>query len=166
MAAMMGKVSAQGNLFGGDCQHLDYVGRTTFYGWLATEGPRVYPDEDSRTFYALEHGFSRYFADVSLKGGAELDWESESERVAFLTGLVVDVRRALTLARSLLESADSFCGSRCGSAQDVREAMQLLEQLVDQDIEVRDDEHAHNSAPPIFTPPTASVRRSNTGSHA
>lgn len=284
--AMMGKVSAQGNLFGGDCQHLDYVGRTTFYGWLATEGPMVYPDEDFRTFYvldngrksvppsrmmrmvllqwyekvsddeaierakydlrwkaalgvedheglcakftlqtfrgklllnergrailarsvktcraagvlrgrkirasidtspiigrgavkdtynlvadgmvkllgalaafetpllepvdarryALEHDFSRYFADVSLKGGAELDWDSESERVAFLTGLVVDVRRALTLARSLLASSDSFCGPRCGSAQDVREAMQLLEQLVDQDIEVRDDEQAH-----------------------
>jgi hypothetical protein len=32
MAAMMGEVPAQGNLFGGDCQHLDYVGRTTFYG--------------------------------------------------------------------------------------------------------------------------------------
>jgi len=53
---MMGEVSAQGNLFGGDCQHLDYVGRTTFYGWLATEGPRVYPDEDFRTFYVLDNG--------------------------------------------------------------------------------------------------------------
>lgn len=53
---MMGEVSAQGNLFGGDCQHLDYVGRTTFYGWLATEGPRVYPDEDFRSFYVLDNG--------------------------------------------------------------------------------------------------------------
>lgn len=283
---MMGEVSAQGNLFGGDTQHLDYVGRTTFYGWLATEGPRVYPDEDFRSFYVLDNGrksvppsqmlrmvllqwyekvsddeavertkydlrwktalgiedheglcakytlqtfrgklllneggralllrsvkvcreagvlrsrrirasvdtspiigrgavkdtynlvsdgmvkllrglaafetplleavdargyaashdFSRYFAEVSLKGGAELDWDSESERVAFLTGLVVDVRRALALARSSLASAGSSCGMRAGSAEDVRTAMQLLEQLVEQDIEVRDDGQAH-----------------------
>jgi hypothetical protein len=277
---MMGEVSAQGSLFGGDRLHLDYVGRTTFYGWLAAEGPRVYPDEMFRSFYVLDNGrksvppsqmirmvllqwydkvsddeaierakydlrwkaalgvedheglcakftlqtfrgklllhekgrellqgsvkvcrasgvlrsrkiraaidtspiigrgavkdtynlvadgmgkllgalaaletpllepvdvkgyagrhdFSRYFAEVSLKGGAELDWDSQTERDAFLTGLVVDVRRALTLARSLLESAEPFSGPRCGSANDVREAMGLLEQLVDQDIEVR-----------------------------
>ena len=42
--------------------------------------------------YAGRHDFSRYFGDVSLKGAAGLDWDSESERVAFLTELVVDVR--------------------------------------------------------------------------
>ena len=242
---MMGEVPAQGNLFSGDYQHLDYVGRTTFYGWLGTDGARLYPDEDFRSFYVLDNGrpsvapsrmmrlvllqwydkvsddeavertkydlrwktalgiedheglcakftlqtfrgklllnergrailarsvkacrkagvlrsrkirasvdtspiigrgavkdtynlvadgmakllgalaafetpllesvdvngyagkhdFSRYFGDVSLKGAAALDWDSESERVAFLTELVVDVRRALGLARSLL----------------------------------------------------------------
>jgi transposase len=92
--------------------------------------------------YAGRHDFSRYFADMSLKGGAELDWDSQTERDAFLTGLVVDVRRALTLARSLLESAESFIGPRCGSANDVRDAMGLLEQLVDQDIEVGGDGQA------------------------
>ena len=279
---MMGEVPAQGNLFGGDNQHLDYVGRTTFYGWLGTDGARLYPDEDFRSFYVLDNGrpsvapsrmirlvllqwydqvsddeavqrtkydlrwktalgiedheglcakftlqtfrgklllskrgrailarsvkacreagvirsrqirasmdtspimgrgavkdtynlvadgmakllvalaafetpllesvevksyagqhdFSRYFGDVSLKGAAELDWNSESERVAFLTELVVDVRRALGLARSLL-AADALIGPRCGSSADVRAAMQLLEQLVDQDIEVHDDQ--------------------------
>jgi hypothetical protein len=53
---MMGRVLTQGNLFGGDCQHLDYVGRTTFYGWLAAEGGRVYADEDFRGFYVLDNG--------------------------------------------------------------------------------------------------------------
>ena len=282
---MMGEVAAQGNLLAGDYLHLDYVGRKTFYGWLATEGPRVYPDGEFRDFYVLDNGrksvppsqmirmvllqwhdkvsddeavertkfdlrwktalgledhealcakftlqtfrsklvlsergrlilersvkvcreagvlrsrkigasidtspilgrgavkdtynlvadgmvkllgalaafetpllapvdakryagghdLSRYFADVSLKGGAELDWDSVSERNAFLTGLVVDVRRALALARSSLEAATSSCGPRCGSAEDVRAAMQLLDQLVDQDIEVRDDGQA------------------------
>ena len=53
---MMGEVPAQGNLFGGDYQHLDYVGRTTFYGWLGTDGARLYPDEDFRSFYVLDNG--------------------------------------------------------------------------------------------------------------
>ena len=282
---MMGEVAAQGSLLTGDYLHLDYAGRTTFYGWLATEGPRVYPDGDFRELYVLdngrkpvppsqmirmvllqwydkvsdeeavertkydlrwktalgiedheglcvkftlqtfrgklllsergrailersvkacreagvlrsrkirasldtspiigrgavkdtyhlvadgmvkllgaraafetpllepvdakryagEHDLSRYFADVSLKGGADLDWDSESERIAFLTGLVVDVRRALALARSSLASGASSCGPRCGSVENVRAAMQLLDQLVDQDIEVRDDGQA------------------------
>lgn len=282
---MMGEVAAQGSLLTGDYVHLDYVGRKTFYGWLATEGLRVYPDKDFEGFYVLDNGrksvppsqmmrmvllqwydkvsdeeavertkydlrwktalgiedheglcakftlqtfrsklvlskrgrdilkgsvkvcrkagvlrgrkirasvdtspiigrgavkdtynlvadgmvkllralaafetpllesvdargygashdFSRYFADVSIKGGAELDWDSESERVAFLTGLVVDVRRVLALARSCLALAGSSWGTRAGSDEDVRAAMQLLEQLVDQDIEVREDGQA------------------------
>jgi len=282
---MMGEVDAQGSFLSGDYLHLDYIGRNTFYGWLATEGPRVFPDKDFEDFYVLDNGrksvppsqmmrmvllqcydkvsdaeavertkydlrwktalgledheglcakftlqtfrsklvlsergrdilntsvkvcreagvlrsrkirasidtspiigrgavkdtynlvadgmvkllralaafetpllepvdargyaaghdFSRYFADVSTKGGAQLDWDSQSERVAFLTGLVVDVRRVLALARSCLASAGSSCGTRAGSAEDVRGAMQLLEQLVDQDIEVRDDGQA------------------------
>jgi hypothetical protein len=282
---MMGEVEAQGSLLTADYVHLDYVGRKTFYGWLATEGIRAYPDKDFEGFYVLDNGrksvppsqmmrmvllqwydkvsddeavertkydlrwktalgledheglcvkftlqtfrgklmlskrgrailngsvkvcrkagvlrsrkirasvdtspivgrgavkdtynlvadgmakllralaafetpllepvdargyaashdFSRYFADVSIKGGAELDWDSESERVAFLTGLVVDVRRVLALARSSLELAGPSCGMRAGPDEDVHAAMQLLEQLVDQDIEVRDDGQA------------------------
>jgi len=112
-----------------------------FRALAAFETPLL--EEVNAQRYASEHDGSRYFAEASLKGGAELDWDSESDRVAFLTGLVVDVRRALALARSSLESTQSFCGPRAGSSEDVRAAMQLLEQLVDQDIEVRDDGQAH-----------------------
>ena len=53
---MMGEVSAQGNLFGGDHLHLEFVGADSFYGWLAVEGPRVFPDEDFSPLYALDNG--------------------------------------------------------------------------------------------------------------
>ena len=53
---MMGEVDAQGSLLAGDYLHLDYVGRDTFYGWLATEGARVYPDKDFEDFYVLDNG--------------------------------------------------------------------------------------------------------------
>ena len=94
--------------------------------------------------FARAHDLSRYVTGVSLKGGAALDWEDESARVAFLTGLVVDVRRALDVAQTLLNGADAGqAGMRCGTAEEVREAMVLLERLVEQDIEVREDGQAH-----------------------
>ena len=281
---MMGELSAQGNLFGGDYLHLDHVGRDTFYGWLALEGPGVFPDGDFRDFYVLDNGrrsvppsqmmrmvllqwhdktsdeesivrskfdlrwkvalgledheglcakftlqtfrgklllsgkgrallersvrvcreagalrsrkvraaldtspilgrgavkdtynlvadgmgkllgtlaafetplleavdvvayarshdLSRYVTGVSLKGGAELDWDEPCARDAFLTGLVVDVRRALGLARAALEAAEA-CETvvvRSGSEDEVRAAMALLERLVEQDVDVRED---------------------------
>ncbi len=280
---MMGEVSRQGNLFGGDHLHLEHVGRDSFYGWLALEGPRVFPDADFRDFYVLdngrksvppsqmlrmvllqwfdrvsdeeavvrskfdlqwkvalaledheglcakftlqtfrgklllsgkgrellkrsvqvcreagalrsrkvcaaldtspiigrgavkdtynlvadgmvkllgalaafetpllqpvavvafarEHDLSRYVTGSSLKGGAELDWNDEGARDAFLTGLVVDVRRAVALGKALLAAAASYeVVARSGSEKDVLDAMALLGQLVEQDIEVRED---------------------------
>ncbi|MGD9788779.1 MAG: transposase [Sulfuricellaceae bacterium] len=280
---MMGEQSAQGNLFGADRLHLDYVGRDTFYGWLAIEGPRVFPDADFRDFYVLDNGrksvppsqmlrmvflqwydkvsdaeavvrskfdlrwkvalgledheglcakftlqtfrgklllsgkgrellkrsvkvcresgalrsrkvraaldtspiigrgavkdtynlvadgmakllgalaayetplletvdaagfarahdLSRYVAGSSLKGEAELDWDDEGAREAFLTELVVDVRRALRLGRHVLETAaSSECITRGGSEANVRDAMDLLGRLVEQDVAVRED---------------------------
>lgn len=280
---MMGELSAQGNLFGADHLHLDHVGRGTFYGWLAQEGPRVFPDADFREFYVLdngrksvppsqmlrmvllqwydkvsdeeaivrsrydlrwkvalgledhealcakftlqtfrgklllskkgrgllkrsvqvcreegalrsrkvraamdtspiigrgavkdtynlvadgmvkllralaafetplleevdevafarEHDLSRYVTGTSLKGEAELDWDDEGAREAFLTELVVDVRRALRLGTQILERAPSSAYvTRSGSDKDVREAMELLGKLVEQDVEVRED---------------------------
>jgi len=280
---MMGELSPQGNLFSGDQLHLDHVGRESFYGWLATEGPRVFPDGEFVDFYVLDNGrksvppsqmirmvllqwfdkvsddqaiarakfdlrwkvalgledhaglcakftlqtfrgklllhdkgrellrrsvkvcreagalqsrkvraavdtspiigrgavkdtynlvadgmvkllgalaafdtpllesvdvegfarahdLSRYMADVSIKGGAELNWGDESERVAFLTELVVDVRRAFGLAKTLMAAADPAQeGMRCGSVDAIMQAVTLLEQLVEQDIEVRED---------------------------
>lgn len=53
---MMGEVDAQGSLFTGDQVHLEHVGRDTFYGWLALEGPRVFPDADFKRFYVLDNG--------------------------------------------------------------------------------------------------------------
>lgn len=53
---MMGEVDAQGNLFGGDNLNLEHVGRDSFYGWLATEGPRVFPDVAFQDFYVLDNG--------------------------------------------------------------------------------------------------------------
>jgi len=280
---MMGELSAQGNLFSGDQLHLDHVGRDSFYAWLATEGPRVFPDGDFKEFYVLDNGrksvppsqmirmvllqwyeklsddqaieharfdlrwkvalgledhaglcakftlqtfrgklllndkgrdllkrsvevcretgvlrsrkvraaldtspiigrgavkdtynlvadgmvkllgalaafdtplaepvdmegfarrhdFSRYVAQGSIKGGAALNWDDESERVVFLTELVVDVRRALGLARATREGAESTLeGMRSGNLKGIGEAMALLERLVEQDIEIRED---------------------------
>lgn len=284
---MMGQLSPQGNLFSGDQLHLEHVGRNSFYGWLATEGPGVFPDGDFKDFYVLDNGrksvppsqmmrmvllqwfdkvsddqtierakfdlrwkvalgledhaglcakftlqtfrgklllhdkgrellrrsvkvcresgalrsrkvraaidtspiigrgavkdtynlvadgmvkllralaafatpllqpvdvegfarahdLSRYMADASIKGGAELNWDEESERVAFLTELVVDVRRGFGLAKTLMAAADpAQVGMRCGSADAITQAVTLLEQLVEQDIEVREDGESH-----------------------
>ena len=52
----MGELSPQGNLFSGDQLHLDHVGRDSFYGWLATEGARVFPDGEFKEFYVLDNG--------------------------------------------------------------------------------------------------------------
>ena len=284
---MMGELSPQGDLFSGDQLHIDHVGRDSFYGWLATEGPRVFPDETFRDFYVLDNGrksvppsqmirmvllqwfervsddqaierakfdlrwkvalgledhsglcakftlqtfrgklllngkgrellqrsvkvcreagalrsrkvraaldtspiigrgavkdtynlvadgivkllralaafdtpllqavdvdgfarghdFSRYVANASIKGAAELNWDDESERVAFLTELVVDVRRALGLAKAMVSSVEpAQAMMRSGNAEAIEEAVSLLERLVAQDITVREDGDAH-----------------------
>ena len=94
--------------------------------------------------FAKAHDFSRYVTDGSIKGGAELNWDDESERIAFLTELVVDVRRALGLARATLDGADpGHEGMRCGSAEAIAQVVALLERLVEQDIEVREEGQAH-----------------------
>ena len=56
--------------------------------------------------FARGHDFSRYVADASIKGSAEVNWNDESERVAFLTELVVDVRRALGLAKAMVAAVE------------------------------------------------------------
>ena len=93
--------------------------------------------------FARARDFSRYVTEVSIKGGAELNWDNESERVAFLTELVVDVRRAMGLAKATLDGADPAQeGKRCGSANGIEDAVALLERLVEQDIAVREDGQA------------------------
>lgn len=284
---MMGELSSQGNLFSGDQLHLEHVGRDSFYGWLATEGPRVFPDSGFKAFYVLDNGrpstppsqmirmvllqcfdkvsdheavehakfdlrwkvalgledheglcakftlqtfrgrlllneagrdllsrsvtacreagvlkgrrihaaidtspiigrgavkdtynlvadgmvkllealaafatpllepvdvksfaqahdLSRYLTDGSIKGDADMNWDNESERVAFLTGLVVDVGRALKLSKTVIASADeATVAARSGSVDAIHAAIALLDQLVTQDIEVSDAGEAH-----------------------
>ncbi|HEX71889.1 MAG TPA: hypothetical protein ENN65_01025, partial [Candidatus Hydrogenedentes bacterium] len=90
--------------------------------------------------FAHAHDLSRYVTETSLKGAVELDWDDEEAREAFLTELVVDVRRALRLGTQILEEAASSAHvARSGSEKDVRAAMALLEKLVEQDVEVHDD---------------------------
>lgn len=90
--------------------------------------------------FARAHDLSRYVTGSSLKGEAALDWDDEGAREAFLTELVVGVRRVLRIGRQLLEAAAS-CErfTRSGNEKDVRDALALLGKLVDQDVDVRED---------------------------
>jgi hypothetical protein len=74
--------------------------------------------------WAEAHDLSRYFA-PSLKGSADLDWSDPQARGAFLSQIVTDARRLLHQAGEAL-SGDG--------ADAVREAAQLLSQLLLQDV--------------------------------
>lgn len=83
--------------------------------------------------WARERGLSRYFGS-SVKGEAHIDWDDEAARGAFLKEVVADADRLLEMARQALEScADGAQG------QPVREAAELLSQLLLQDIDRRAD---------------------------
>lgn len=53
---MMGRQDTQGELFRPDSLHLDFVGPNTFYGWLAQNAPRLFPDEMFARLYAEANG--------------------------------------------------------------------------------------------------------------
>ena len=53
---MLGKRSVQPNLFAADTMYLDFVGRQSFYGFLATERSRLFRDEDFGDLYCLTNG--------------------------------------------------------------------------------------------------------------
>ena len=75
-------------------------------------------------------GLERYFA-PSIKGTAEVDWDDPVSRRAFLGGIVADADRLLGLARQ----ACCACAKDSDEAGRIREAAQLLMQLLAQDIE-------------------------------
>jgi hypothetical protein len=77
--------------------------------------------------WAQRHDLGRYFAS-SLKGPADLDWSQPEARNAFLTEIVTDARRLLRLTESLLPALPQAAQTA------VREAAQLLEQLLLQDV--------------------------------
>ena len=53
---MLGKRNAQRGLFEADTQYGDFVGRQTFYGWLASRRGELFRDEDFAGLYVLNNG--------------------------------------------------------------------------------------------------------------
>lgn len=84
--------------------------------------------------WAAEHNLTRYFGS-SLKGEAAIDWDDPAARDEFLTGVVADADRLLDCARHILAelAADDPDHIR------VREAADLLAQLLVQDVERHPD---------------------------
>ena len=52
----MFKSSSQTNLFTADHEYADFVGKHTFYGFLAEHGYRLFPDEGFASLYCLDNG--------------------------------------------------------------------------------------------------------------
>lgn len=84
--------------------------------------------------WAKQRGLERYFGS-SVKGEAEVDWDDEKARRAFLRSIVADADRVLEMARQ------SQSGEPNGSARKkkVVEAAGLLGQLLLQDVERKED---------------------------
>lgn len=81
--------------------------------------------------------FQDYFGS-SLKGVAEVNWDDEQSRQAFLQRIVGDAQRLMALAREMrasLAEADPI-------SQQIAAAGQLLGQLIDQDVDLT-SEQAH-----------------------
>jgi transposase len=53
---MLGKRSRQRGLFEADNQYLDFVGRDSFYGFLASQRGKLFRDEDFAEFYCPDNG--------------------------------------------------------------------------------------------------------------
>src|SRR5437016_1803471 len=53
---MLGKRAVQGEPLEADHPYLDYVGRDSFYGFLATQRDQLFRDEDFAALYCLDNG--------------------------------------------------------------------------------------------------------------
>ncbi len=84
--------------------------------------------------WALRHGLESYFGS-SVKGEAEIDWDKAKERRALLQKIVADADRVLELARQAQERFPADSPQRQG----IREAVELLGQLLLQDVERQED---------------------------
>lgn len=84
--------------------------------------------------WAREHDLTRYFG-TSLKGEACIDWDDPEARAAFLSSVVADADHLHDVASERLEQIASDDPRR----QRLREANELLSQLLLQDIERRAD---------------------------
>lgn len=85
------------------------------------------PAQQKPEDWARRHDLRRYF-DGSIKGSAEVDWSEPTARQAFLSEIVTDARRLLRLTESRLPQLSAL------AQETVREAAQLLEQLLLQDV--------------------------------
>jgi len=103
---------------------------------LMAEGIRILSRELARAeageweAWLGAHDLSRY-AEPSIKGATEVDWESAASREEFLSGLIGDGQRLLETARQMRSQleADSEADRR------IAEAGALLTQLLWQDVE-------------------------------
>lgn len=77
---------------------------------------------------ANELGLRRYFEAASIKGSADLDWEDEQAKAAFLDGLVRDANRVLSLAEAF-EVREPW-------REKVTKASEILRQVLGQDIDL------------------------------
>jgi transposase len=84
--------------------------------------------------WAREHNLGRYFGS-SLKGEAQIDWDDPEARRVFLEGVVADADRLLMVVREAVEKFPADDPER----RRLHEAATLLEQLLLQDIERRED---------------------------
>jgi transposase len=80
--------------------------------------------------WATAHSLARYFA-PSIKGTAEINWDDKAERQVFLQSIVADADRLLSEARATLAQYAEGVPEK----EEIREAADLLAQLLLQDIE-------------------------------
>lgn len=85
--------------------------------------------------WAAERKLEGYISGSSLKGEAEVDWDNAAAKRQFLAGIVTDADKLLEAVR---EGRSKLAG---GSPEDnaLRDAAQLLAQVLVQDIERRED---------------------------
>ena len=112
-----------------DTYNLLADGITVLARELAAEVPCSDPKE-----WAHERGLGRYFGS-SVKGEAAIDWDDPEARQAFLEGVVADADRLLTVAKEAMERFPAGDPER----RRLRDAALLLERLLLQDIERRED---------------------------
>jgi len=87
--------------------------------------------------WAREHGLERYFGS-SVKGEAEIDWDNEKARLAFLESIVANADRVLEMARQAQAGEPEESTRR----KRIVEAAELLGQLLLQDVERKEDKVA------------------------
>lgn len=79
----------------------------------------------SKSQWLKDHNLDHY-SESSIKGGADIDWANKDARERFLTKIVADARRILALA--------------AGGGPEIKEAADLLEKLLLQDVEETTDQ--------------------------